>query len=332
MGAGNISEFPPALVRELNRRGAQSKVAVLYGGDSAEREVSILSGRAVNDALQNQGYASRLVDVSELLLSKGDVSTLVGDQRPDVCFLAVHGTNAEDGGIQGLLELLHLPYTGSGVQASAIAMDKNLTKLVLSDAGLPVPKGQLLSRGNLDWNADGFDGEGWVVKPNAQGSTVGLSFVPDRDGLPAAISKAFQYGDAVLVEEWLRGVEISVPVLEDRALPVVEIVPASGAYDFESKYTPGATEEIVPARLTPEQTATAQEYALRAHRALGCSGCTRTDLIVMADRIVCLEVNTLPGMTATSLVPNSARAAGMSFEDLCDWMVKSALAKAPTTH
>ena len=169
---------------------------------------------------------------------------------------------------------------------------------------------------------------GWVVKPNAQGSTVGLSFVEHDKDIERAVKKAFQYGEEVLVEEWLRGVEISVPVLGDRVLPVVEIVPTSGAYDFESKYTPGATNEICPARLTPEQTKTAQDYALAAHKSLGCLGCTRTDMIVLKDRIVCLEVNTLPGMTSTSLVPNSAKAAGMSFEDLCDWMVKDALEKA----
>ncbi|MBS1721860.1 MAG: D-alanine--D-alanine ligase [Armatimonadetes bacterium] len=354
MGAGNISEFAPGLVNEINHRraldsGKRARVAVLYAGDSAEREISILSGRAVNEALLAKGYDSFLVDVSELLLSKGDLSALSGQQRPDVCFLTVHGTNAEDGAIQGLLELLHLPYTGSGVQASAVAMDKQLTKQVLERAGLDTPKGVLLRKGDPvappptpssssehkpspanEEGATGWDeagATGWVVKPNAQGSTVGLSFVESESELRRAVEKAFQYGDEVLVEEWLRGIEISVPVMGEEVLPVVEILPASGAYDFESKYTPGATTEICPARISAEQTKIAQENAMKAHRALGCRGCSRTDMIVLRDRIVCLEVNTLPGMTATSLVPNAAKAAGISFEDLCDWMVKDALTR-----
>ena len=343
MGAGNVSEFAPGLIKELRRTSqtGPTKIAVLYGGDSAEREVSLLSGREVCAALKTKGYDAFLYDVSEELLSKGGLSKLTGDDRPDVCFLAVHGTHAEDGALQGLLELLHIPYTGSGLQTSAVAMDKELTKQILSRAGLPVPRGVLLRKGdrvtppptpsscsgtNRPGHKEGASG--WVVKPNAQGSTVGLSFVEHERDLQQAVQKAFQYGDEVLVEEWLRGTEISVPVLGDRVLPVVEIVPASGAYDFESKYTPGATNEICPARITPEQTVLAQNQALAAHKALGCRGCTRTDMIVLEDRIVCLEVNTLPGMTSTSLVPNSARAAGMSFEDLCDWMVRDALEKA----
>lgn len=341
MGAGNISEFGPAFVNELKRRDRR-RVAVLYGGDSAEREVSILSGRAVCNALKSKGYDAYLFDVSEALLKNGDLSAISGRNRPDMCFLAVHGTNAEDGGVQGLLELLHLPYTGCGVQASAVAMDKALTKQILADAGLPVPQGVLLRKGEAgaptlssisQHEPSPLNKErssGWVVKPNAQGSTVGLSFVESNGDLQAAVDRAFQYGEIVLVEEWLKGVEISVPVLGDRALPVVEILPTSGSYDFESKYTPGATTEICPARLTDEQTRTAQEQAIKAHRALGCRGCTRTDMIVLEDRIVCLEVNTLPGMTATSLVPNSAKAAGIAFEDLCDWMVQDALKTAKT--
>ncbi|MBS1714697.1 MAG: UDP-N-acetylmuramate--L-alanine ligase [Armatimonadetes bacterium] len=328
MGAGNISEFAPAFIEEVKRGtpfDRAAKVAVLFGGDSAEREVSILSGRAVQAALEARGYDAWLFDASEALLSKGDLSGLL-DRRPDVCFLTVHGTNAEDGAVQGLLELLHLPYTGSGVQASAVAMDKRLTKTVYEAEGLPCPRGVLLRVGDaLAWPESRT---GWVVKPNAQGSTVGLSFVDDERGLEAAVIKARRFGDDVLVEEWLRGVEISVPVLGDTALPVVEIVPASGAYDFESKYTPGATTEICPARLSPEQTAEAQRFAVRAHRALGCEGCSRTDMIVTGDRTVCLETNTLPGMTATSLVPNSAQAAGTDFGALCAWMVEDALARA----
>ncbi len=331
MGAGNISEFAPAFVTELEHRvpassdqgPRPSRVAVLYGGDSAEREVSILSGREVAAALERRGFAVTSVDVSERLLSGGALAELTGTDRPDVVFLAVHGTHAEDGAVQGLLELLHLPYTGSGILASALAMDKDRAKRILAEAGLSVPSGRLVSS-PTDVEALGDSGSGWVVKPNAQGSTVGLRFVERREDLAAAVAFALQFGREVLVEEWVRGVEVSVPVLGDEALPVVEIVPASGSYDFASKYTPGATEEVCPARLTPEQTALCQETALRAHRALGCRGVTRTDMIVASERTVVLEVNTLPGMTSTSLVPRSAGVAGLGFDALCERIVTDA--------
>ena len=184
MGAGNIAEFGPAFVRELERTG--KRVAVLYGGDSAEREVSLHSGRAVAAALTRRGYDVRLIDVSESLLAKGDLSTLVGPDRPDACFLAVHGTNAEDGAIQGLLQMLHLPYTGSCIGASAVAMDKAETKRLLASHGIRVPEGTLVT--NPDERID-FPGP-WVVKPNAQGSTVGLSFVEDPEALEWAIARA----------------------------------------------------------------------------------------------------------------------------------------------
>jgi UDP-N-acetylmuramate--L-alanine ligase len=320
MGAGNIAEFIPSFLAELDKKGPK-KVAVIYGGDSAEREVSIHSGLEVKKALIELGHDVKAYDLTELLLSKGDLSALAGMNRPDVAFLAVHGTNAEDGAIQGLFELLHIPYTGAGIQASAIAMDKALTKQILSAAGLPVPRGALLTAADqqIDISVP------LIVKPNAQGSTVGLSFVTEASETRAAIDRAFQYDSAVLVEEWIQGMEISVPVLGDRALLPVEIAPVGGKYDFSSKYKPGATEEIVPARLSAEVLALAQEYALKAHQALRCDGATRTDMIVCDGKPVILEVNTIPGMTGTSLLPNSARAAGITFAAVVDWMVQDAL-------
>lgn len=320
MGAGNISEFVPGLVSELNR-GLPLKIAVVYGGDSAEREVSLHSGLAVEAALKNLGYSTTLVDVTELLLSKGNVSRFVGSERPDLAFLAVHGTHAEDGAIQGFFELLHIPYTGSGIQASALAMDKALTKTILEANGIRVPKGQSVT----ELTAEITLSLPLIVKPNAQGSTVGLSFVSSEEELRPAIEKALHYDTCALVEEWVQGMEISVPVLGDRALPAVEIAPATGRYDFASKYLPGATEEIVPARLPESVLQKAGELALRSHRALGCTGATRTDMIVSGDMPVVLEVNTLPGLTGTSLLPNSAKAAGISFEELVQWIVQDAL-------
>lgn len=320
MGAGNISEFVPSFLKELDRAGSL-RVAVILGGDSAEREVSLHSGIAIEGALKSLGFEVSKFDVTELLLGKGTVAPFVGASRPDVAFLAVHGTHAEDGAIQGFFELLGIPYTGSGIQASAIAMDKRLTKQILAEAGLPVPEGRFLRSREETVNLK----PPLIVKPNAQGSTVGLSFVETEAQLRPAIERAFQYDEAVLVEEWVQGMEISVPVLGDRALPPVEIAPRSGHYDFSAKYVPGATEEIVPARLPEDVLRVAEEFAVRAHKALGCEGATRADMIVRDGSPVLLEVNTLPGMTGTSLLPNSARAAGISFEELVNWMVQDAL-------
>lgn len=326
MGAGNIGDFATAFLAEWDR--PKGRLVVAYGGDSSEREVSLHSGRAMAEALRTAGETVELVDVSDALLTGRFPEDWVGDGRPDCVVLAVHGTHAEDGAIQGLCELLHLPYTGSGITASAIAMDKQLTKTVLEAAGLPVPRGVRLTRADADAvfaAAETVGGDRWVVKPNAQGSTVGLSFVERREDLVPAVERALAYGEAALLEEWLSGVEISVPVLGDRALPAVEIVPASGRYDFASKYEVGATNEVCPARIPPGESARASDIALAAHRALGCEGATRTDFIVVNGRgPVALEVNTLPGMTPTSLLPRSAGVAGLSFAELCAWMVQDA--------
>jgi D-alanine--D-alanine ligase len=324
MGAGNIANFGPRFLDELSR-GGQTKVLVLSGGDSAEREISLLSGLQCAAALTEAGFEVSTLDVTDRLFSTGTLADLAGANRPDVVFLALHGTRGEDGAIQGLLELLHLPYTGSGIQASAIAMDKALTKLVLSRAGIRSPLGIVLRRGDSVPEVPFHQA---VVKPNAQGSTVGLSFVEDIADLGRAVERAFRYGDEVLVEEWIRGTEISVPVLNGGALHPVEIVPKSGQYDFANKYTPGATEEIIPARLSPEVEAEAKRLATLAHVTLGCEGATRTDMIVRDDEIFVLEVNTLPGMTKTSLLPNSASVAGISFVELCRRLVDDAQKRA----
>ncbi|MCW5941225.1 MAG: D-alanine--D-alanine ligase [Fimbriimonadaceae bacterium] len=323
LGSPNLAGLGPGIAAAFDPR-ERTRVAVVYGGTSAEREVSVHSGREVHRALVARGYDAFLVDLADLLLGEASVAPFVGPNRPDVVFLAVHGTHGEDGATQGFFELLGLPYTGSNVLASAVGMDKNLTKAVLERAGLPVPRGELLTKPNRATSLP----PPVVVKPNAQGSTVGLSFVESTDQLERAIEHGYRYDDALLVEEWLRGMEISVPVLGDRALPPVEIAPKSGRYDFASKYVPGATEEIVPARLLAPTLALVQEFAVRAHGALGCRGATRTDMIVAEDRITILEVNTLPGMTSTSLLPNSARAVGVSFEDLVEWIVQDALRHA----
>jgi len=322
MGAGNISEFAGQFREEMGRFGREKlKVWVAMGGLGPEREVSLHSSREIHKALVSLGYDSELIDVAALAVGTGDLSRLVGPERPDLVYLGMHGEWAEDGVFQGLLELFGIPYTGSGVQACSIAMDKEASKKLFARERIPVPAGHLLKPGDeIPEIAMPV-----VVKPNAQGSSVGLYFVHDSGELAAAIEGAFRHCDEILVEELIEGIEISVPVLGDRALPPVEIVPGEGEYDFANKYTPGATEEICPARLSDEQTRVAMDQALRCHQALGCRGITRTDMIVTKDKIVVLELNNLPGMTATSLVRKAADAVGMSFEELVEWILKDAL-------
>jgi D-alanine--D-alanine ligase len=329
MGAGTIDKFAPALIAELGERPLAGlsrpvRVAILSGGDSSEREVSLLSGRAIHAALQERGYETHLVDAAESLLRTGDVSLFLGPSRPDVAFLALHGTHAEDGAIQGLLELLGIPYTGSGIQASALAMDKAMTKRQLELAGVRCPKGTVVERGSEPVEMDAP----LVVKPNAEGSTVGVTFVREAAELGPALTKAFNYGSSVLVEELIEGIEISVPVLCGEVLPPVEIEPNNGVYDFQSKYIPGATREIIPARLPASVIAEAQEIALKTHQTLGCQGASRTDMIVRGVELFVLEVNTLPGMTPTSLLPNSAAAAGIQFPELCERLLKDAMERS----
>jgi UDP-N-acetylmuramate--L-alanine ligase len=328
MGAGTISEFAPDLIREIERdANPTKKVAVIYGGDSSEREVSILSGNAIARALNSAGYDAELIDVSECLLRKGNVIDFTGSIRPDVAFLAVHGTHAEDGAIQGFLELVHVPYTGSGILASAVAIDKNRTKQLLSSVGIRCPKGQWINTASESVSVPAPA----IIKPNREGSTVGLTFAQSDDQIAEGVRMALQYPGGCLVEEWVVGMEISVPVLCGTALPPVEICPTSGGYDFANKYTPGATEEIVPARLPEHLIQEVQRVAVLAHETLGCEGATRTDMIVRGDEVFVLEVNTLPGMTSTSLLPNSARAAGISFEELCSRILEDALKRYAST-
>lgn len=333
MGAGTIADFAPALIAELNDRPLAGlerplRIAVLYAGDSSEREVSIHSGREIHAALTRLGHDATLLDATEMLLSRGSVAALTGAGRPDLAFLAVHGTHAEDGALQGFLELLGIPYTGSGIQASALAMDKSMTKRILAANGIRVPKGVTLRSGD-----DGVPFAGpLVVKPNAEGSTVGVTFVREPGDLCAGLARAFNFGAEVLVEELIEGMEISVPVLVHEALPPVEIAPATGVYDFASKYTPGATEEIVPARLPASVRSECQNIAREAHRLLGCEGATRTDMIVCGSEVFVLEINTLPGMTRTSLLPNSAAAAGIDFDTLCERLVRDALTRSHAPH
>lgn len=335
-------------------------VAVLMGGTSTEREVSLSTGRMIMEALDPEKYIAFAVDTArfgEAALESGRLSLpetaadacssdvlaemLPLDQvaypnrlhpKPDVAFIALHGRFGEDGTVQGLLELLGIPYVGSGVLASALALDKIMARKVMEYEGIPVPRG-IAVRHPVDMQAlarriEREMGYPAVIKPNRQGSTIGLSIARTAAELPAAMDLAFKYDEDVLIEEFIEGTEITGAVIgndDPQVLPIIEIVPASGFYDYYSKYTPGATEEIVPARIPEALYRRAEELALACHKALGCRGMSRTDMMIRGEDVYVIETNTIPGMTPTSLVPCAAKAAGIEFPDLLDRLIGFAL-------
>ena len=307
---------------------ALGKVAVLLGGTSAEREISLLSGHGVLKALQSQGVDAHAFDPAERGLSELQRD---GFAR---CFIALHGRHGEDGTVQGALELLGIPYTGSGVMASAIAMDKVMTKRVWLAEGLPTPKYVALSR-----EQQGRDGVltvpdelglPLIVKPPHEGSSIGVTKVAGYSQMQAAVALAAKYDAQVLCEEFIEGDEVTCPVLGQGdgaiALPVVRIVAPEGAYDYQNKYFTDVVNYIVPSGLPAAEEAAIQALVLQAYRALGCRGWGRADLMVRAaDRKpYLLEMNTSPGMTGHSLVPMSARAAGIGYEQLCLMLLRDA--------
>jgi D-alanine-D-alanine ligase len=291
------------------------KIGVLMGGLSAEREVSLRTGEAIHAALVERGYDAVRVFVDR------DLDLAMRQQRIDVAFLALHGRYGEDGCVQGLLELMGIPYTGSDVLGSALAMNKVKAKEIFRLHNLPTPSYYVLNRARAEQVLDEHAGFGFpaVVKPCGEGSSVGVSVAGDEAELEAACEQAFRFDDELLIERFVDGMEISVGVLHDRALAAVEIAPREGFYDYSAKYTAGKTAYVLPARLSPERYRGVLTTALRAHEALGLSGATRVDMIVspMGNEAV-LEVNTIPGMTPTSLLPKMAHHAGMSFADLCE--------------
>lgn len=299
-------------------------VAVLMGGWSAEREVSLVSGRECAAALESLGYRVQRIDVTR------DLGRLVAQlsPAPDVVFNALHGRGGEDGTIQGVLEMLRLRYTHSGVVASAIAMHKPLAKCVFAVAGLPLAESKVATRAALvkgDVIARPF-----VVKPLNEGSSVGVRIVREDDERWDQDLAAWPHGEEVMVEGYVPGREITVAVMGNKALGALEIRPVvSAMYDYAAKYAPGGSEHIVPAPIHPKAYAAALDIAVRAHRALGCRGVSRADLRYddsagEPGRLVLLEINTQPGMTPTSLVPDIARHCGISFVELVRWMVENA--------
>ena len=298
-------------------------VAVLMGGWSAEREVSLRSGRACADALVRLGYRVTRIDVGR------DIANILATVKPDCALNVLHGRPGEDGTLQGLLEIAGVPYSHSGVLASALAMQKDVAKSVLAAAGVPVPEGMVASR--FDVAREHVLPPPYVVKPIAEGSSVGVFVVTEQHAHPPQelTREDWTFGDRVLVEKYITGKELTCAVMGDRALGVIEIVPTVRFYDYEAKYAPGGSKHVLPAPVSPFVYQQVRELTLGAHLALGCRGVSRADFryddrIEGTGGLFCLEVNTQPGMTETSLVPELAADAGTSFDELVRWMVEDA--------
>lgn len=302
------------------------RIAVLMGGQSSERDISLRSGRAALAALLRKGYDAVPLDVDATICSR------LQDSKAELAFIALHGSGGEDGTIQGLLEVLRIPYTGSGVKACAVAMDKAMTKALLAHHKIPVPRGFVRTRHERSKALPrGFK---WpvVVKPVSEGSTLGVTIVQTPREFMAGLKTALQYGPSVLVEEYIEGRELTVGVLNDRPLPVVEIVPPHGFYDYAAKYTPGASIYKAPAPLSGPRTKLIQRLALAVHQRLGCRGATRVDFRLDGrGRPFVLEINTVPGLTETSLLPMAAKAARLSYEALVEAMLLSAVERESGT-
>jgi D-alanine-D-alanine ligase len=297
------------------------RIGVLCGGLSAEREVSLKTGEAIAAVLQERGHDAQRIYVDR------DLDLVLRQARVDVAFLALHGRYGEDGCVQGLLEVFGVPYTGSDVLASALAMHKVRAKEIFRFRNLPTPPYYVVHRdraGSVGADHATF-GYPAVVKPVSEGSSIGVAIVHDVQELEAAVEEALRFDSEVLVERFVEGREVSVAILNDRPLGAIEIAPKGGFYDYANKYTPGRTDYIMPARLSPERYRGVMTQALMAHRALGCSGATRVDMIVSErGNEVILEVNTIPGMTQTSLFPKIAHHAGLAFGDLVEEILGSA--------
>lgn len=298
-------------------------VAVLMGGWSAEREVSLRSGKACADALETQGYRVSRVNVER------DVAEVLARIKPDIAFNVLHGRPGEDGTIQGILEILRIPYTHSGVLASALAMNKPVAKQIMAAAGVPVAEGRVVTRAEAAKRH--VLEPPYVLKPISEGSSVGV-FIVTREHAhpPQELTRPdWAFGEMLLAERFVAGLELTCAVMGDRALGVIEIEPATRFYDYEAKYAPGGSRHILPARIPSRTYERVRALSLEAHLALGCRGVTRADFRFDnrsgdAGDLVCLEVNTQPGMTETSLVPEMAAHAGISFPDLVKWMVDDA--------
>lgn len=303
-----------------------TKVLVLYGGLSTEREISIKSGKAVAEALQRKGYEVIEHDF------KNSIEEVINKYRPDVVFIALHGKYGEDGTVQGALELLNVPYTGSGVFASALCMNKLFSKFMFREIEVKTPSFTYFNRDNVlsySYVAELLGSKSLVIKPVDQGSTIGVTIAKNEEDYNKGLIEAFELSDVVIVEEYIKGTEITVALIGNypdiHVLPIIEIVPAHEFYDFASKYTPSMSKHIIPARISSYTRNLAEEYAKRIYKEFSLRDFARIDMIANDSDVYVLEVNTIPGFTETSLVPDAAKAENISFEDLVDFIVQEAL-------
>lgn len=299
------------------------RIGVLMGGISSEREVSLRSGKAIYNALKEMGYDAVTIDVGM------DVVDVIKKEKIELAFIALHGGWGENGAIQGLLEIMDIPYTGSGILASALAMDKVSSRKIFEQHELKVPSYIVLDNKYSILKAHNSGHKlPLVIKPSSEGSSIGVSIVYKKEELKVAIETAFRYGDRVIIEDFIDGKEIHVGILGDRALGAIEIRPKQGFYSYEAKYTQGLTDYIYPPELNDKEYNESLEAGLKAHIAIGCEGATRVDLRVDREGIpYILEVNTLPGMTAMSLLPKIAQGAGIDFNELVEKILDLMLKK-----
>lgn len=311
----------------LNRKPQNQfgKIGVLLGGPSTEREISFKSGKAVFNALQQLGLKVEAIDIDTDNIKEN--MRLIKSRKINCAFVALHGRFGEDGSIQMILETLKIPYTGSGIWASRLAMDKIASRRIFEVYGLKVPRYKTLNKAAYNTKSRIYDSLNFplVVKPATGGSSIGLSIADKTKKLNKAIALAFSFDENIIIEEYIEGRELTVGILDERALPVIEIIPKKIFFDYEAKYQPGLTDYVVPAKLKERLARKIKDTALAAHRLLGCFGCSRVDMILNKTELpYVLEVNTIPGLTNTSLLPKAAGAIGIPFEKLCLTLIKLA--------
>lgn len=302
------------------------KIGILMGGPSTEREVSLKSGKAVLEALKEIHPDVRGIDIVSDSVEEN--TGIIRESGINCAFLALHGRFGEDGQIQQILDNLGMPYTGSGALASRLAMDKLASRKIFQVYGLTVPKYKKVDKFSYNRNSDVRDKFPLAVKPSSGGSSIGLSIVDRKEDFRRAMEEAFSVDDHVLIEEYVEGRELTVGILDEQALPVVEIIPKKRFFDYEAKYHAGFSEYVVPAELDESVSRKVRLCALSAHKLLGCSGCSRVDIILRKDNLpFVLEVNTIPGLTSTSLLPKAARSVGIEFRQLCLKLIELAYEK-----
>ncbi|MDD5155564.1 MAG: D-alanine--D-alanine ligase [Candidatus Omnitrophica bacterium] len=315
-------------IEQKNSSGKLGRIGVLMGGPSTEREVSLKSGKAVCDSLKAHGAQIYGIDITTD--NRQENIRLIKSYDLDCAFIALHGRFGEDGQIQELLDELKIPYTGSGALASKLAMDKAASLHVFEVSGLTIPRYEVvdISSYSPSWKMRAKSGFPLVVKPANHGSSIGLSIIDEVRQLDSAVALAFSFDSRVIIQEYIPGREITVGILDNEVLPVIEIIPSRRFFDYKAKYQPGLTDYIVPARLDEAVVKRAQETALSAHLALGCFGCSRVDMILdKYDIPFILEINTIPGLTQTSLLPKAAKVAGIDFTNLCIKLIELAYEK-----